>query len=315
MYVTIKNTSGGHHGHQLKDLIGGLTIAKVFNLTYLHRPYPYLDFFSLGRGERVVTSWKSVFKFRRRVIVCGPKWSGFDDYQKAVDFFSPFLTQRKNSRTIIILKEAIRIFPFQAISWFKKGLIKRNVFEEITREISEKFENDHQGDPSYFNPKFINIALHISRGCDYDREKFPQLFKSSFRVRHMFPIDYFMNICRHLRFALKGKRLKFHIYTEALNSEEIVSSFQGFSDTILHIGGNRGTKNQLEIQSIFLHFVKSDILVTCNSSFSTVCAYFRNQKPTIYHPHQHLRHLPETNFFQTDQAGNFDAARMGKLFR
>ena len=28
-------TSGGNHGHQLKDALGGLTIGRLFNLNYV----------------------------------------------------------------------------------------------------------------------------------------------------------------------------------------------------------------------------------------------------------------------------------------
>ena len=45
MDFTIEFTSGGNHGHQLKDALGGLTIRRLFNLNYVHTPYSYLDYF------------------------------------------------------------------------------------------------------------------------------------------------------------------------------------------------------------------------------------------------------------------------------
>jgi hypothetical protein len=52
--------------------------------------------------------------------------------------------------------------------------------------------------------------------------------------------------------------------------------------------------------------VKSDILITCNSSFSTVASYFRYNKPTIYHPHVFFKGISSGNYIPTDEFGNFD---------
>ena len=67
------------------------------------------------------------------------------------------------------------------------------------------------------------------------------------------------------------------------------------------------------IQDIFYHFIQSDILVTCNSSFSAMASYFRDGKITIYHPHDHLENLPEDQFIKTDESGGFDDNKL-KLF-
>ena len=57
MDFTIEFNSGGNHGHQLKDALGGITIGHLFNLNYVHRPYPYLDFFGIGYKYPVLKKW------------------------------------------------------------------------------------------------------------------------------------------------------------------------------------------------------------------------------------------------------------------
>ena len=47
MDYTIEFNSGGNHGHQLKDALGGFTIGHLLNLNYIHTPYSYLDFFGI----------------------------------------------------------------------------------------------------------------------------------------------------------------------------------------------------------------------------------------------------------------------------
>ena len=48
MDFTIEFNSGGNHGHQLKDALGGFTIGYLLNLNYIHTPHSYLDFFGIG---------------------------------------------------------------------------------------------------------------------------------------------------------------------------------------------------------------------------------------------------------------------------
>lgn len=79
--LTSRNTSGGFHGHQLKDLIGGYTIAKVFGFKYVHTYYPYLEFFGIGFGETLINDLDEEINYTR---VGGPFWNGanFENSQK-----------------------------------------------------------------------------------------------------------------------------------------------------------------------------------------------------------------------------------------
>lgn len=306
--LTVKNTSGGLHGHQLKDLLGGITIAKVFGFNYVHTPYDYLEFFGVGYKENQVSK-KDRF-LTKKVKVRGPKWDGLS-FEEAKELFEPI--KQKNRNCLIVIENALRIHPCQTISWYERGLIDANICEEMILSMSSKFAQKHQGRPTYYDKDKINIAMHINRGQDYDPIRFPKHFTDSANPRYIFPLSYYKNIYNQVVEALNEKPHVLHIYTEKLNSEEIVEEFGSDPNVKLHIGANRMDKQHELIYDIFYHFVKSDILISCNSSFSAMPAYFRHNKPTIYHPHKHLFDLRAKNYFATDIEGNIDKVTLKQI--
>lgn len=300
IYLTVRNTSGGNHGHQLKDLIGGITIAKVFGFEYVHTYYPYLEFFGLGYGEKKVDELPEDLDY---IKIGGPFWNGISS-ENLHKIFDPLIEKYPNRDCLISIENALRLFPFQAGS---------PILEEMIKDISQKFEKKNGNRPTYFDPEKINIAVHINRGQDYDKEKFPELFDQSTTVRFMFPISYWENIISQIKENLEPGTFLIHIYTEKLNSEEIIETFKDREYINLYIGDNRADGNNQQIHDIFYHFVKADLLVCSNSSFSTMATYFRDNKLTIYHPHDHLKNLPENYFIPTDSEGNFDTSRLKDL--
>ena len=306
--LTVKNTSGGLHGHQLKDLLGGITIAKVFGINYVHTPYDYLEFFGVGYRESTM-SLKTKF-LSKRAKLRGPKWDGMS-YEEAKAMLDPVIQKGKN--TLIVIENALRIHPCQTVEWYEKGLIKADVCNEIILSTSKKFEEKHKERQTYYDPSKVNIAMHINRGQDYDPIRFPKHFTDSSNPRYIFPISYYKNIYDQIVKSLNGKPHTLHIYTEKLNSEEIVEAFDNSDNVKLHIGANRMEKKDDMIHDIFYHFVKSDILVACNSSFSCMPAYFRYNKPMIYHPHKHLFGLKYKSYFETDIEGNFNNENLNEF--
>jgi len=308
--LTVKNTSGGLHGHQLKDLLGGMAIAKVFGFNYVHTPYDYLEFFGIGFKENIVS--KRDRFLTKKIKVRGPKWDGIS-YEEAKEIFEPI--KQKNTNCLIVVENALRIHPCQTISWYEQGLISSNVFEEMTLSTTSKFAQKHKDRNITYDSNVINIAMHINRGQDYDPIRFPKHFTDSTNPRYIFPLSYYRNIYNQVVEALNGKPHKLHIYTEQLNSEEIVKEFQNDSNVEIHIGSNRMEKKDELIYDIFYHFVKSDILISCNSSFSSMPVYFRHNKPMVYHPHKHLYDLKGDNHFATDIEGNIDNDRLQRIVK
>ena len=188
MDFTIEFTSGGNHGHQLKDALGGLTIGKLFDLNYVHTPYSYLDYFGLGYQCEVVTKQERTLKYKNIIRVEGPLWCGIDEYDELLEYFEKALPSRSED-TLVILENALRIHPFQTIPWFINGHTARNIFAEIQDETSQKFNDLHNLKiTDYKSP--VQVAMHINRGNDYDREKYPSHFSTPFAVRYMFCLLY-----------------------------------------------------------------------------------------------------------------------------
>jgi hypothetical protein len=304
MDFTIEFTSGGNHGHQLKDALGALTIGRLFNLDYVHTPYNYLDFFGLGFKYPAIEKADRQFKYKKIVRVEGPLWCGIDDYDQLLEYFKKALPET-DSDTLIIFENALRIHPFQTIPWYLAGRTQRNIFTEIQQEVSSNFNELHSLEIKKFRSP-IEVAVHINRGMDYDREKFPQHFTSPFAVRFMFDMDYYENIILHIEKAYGVGDVFFTIYTENQNAEDILRRFENRNNTKVLLGSDREEKNYDQIHSIFKSFVEADILVCSNSSFSVMCAYFRKGRKTVYHPHLQLRYLPEPNYIKTEDDGSLN---------
>ena len=294
----------GNHGHQLKDALGGLTIGRLFNLNYVHTPYDYLDYFGVGYNYQVLQKADRNLNYKNIVYVEGPLWSGIDNHEELIKYFKEALP-KTDTDTLVIFANGLRIHPFQAIPWYREGRIKQNIFKEIQHEVSRNFNELHSLKINNFKSP-IEVAVHINRGTDYDREKFPHHFSSPFAVRYMFDMDYYENIILHIENAFGAGNVIFNIYTENKNSEDILDRFQNRKYTRVLLGSNRDEKNHDQIHSIFRSFVEADILVCSNSSFSVMCAYFREGRKTIYHPHRHLRYLPEPNYIKTEDDGSLN---------
>lgn len=301
-YYTIDFNSGGNHGHLLKDYFGGITIGHLFNLQYVHTPFSYLDYFAIGYQKDKLNKWLRKLKFKNVVKVKGPYWNGISDYDTMLNRLAPIFNTPKNN-TLFVFKNALRIHPFQTIPWYKNNQIEKPIFLSITQEVSNNFKFLH---PSISENQKKTVAIHISRGQDFDKKIHPIHFTDSTVVRYMFSLSYFEHIIFQLRKVYGKGNIQFSIYTEKLNSEDIVDTFRKEDDVTLHIGPNRSERQNTRIHEIFSNFVSADILVTCNSSFSVVAAYYRYGKQTIYHPHIHLNHLPEPEYLATDILGNFN---------
>ena len=306
MDFTIEFNSGGNHGHQLKDALGGLTIGLLYGLNYVHTPYDYLKYFAIGYGSPTVSVNDRRFKYKYIKKVSGPLWSGIEDYEEFRAYFDEKILPLDDD-TLIVFEKAMRQFPFQTIPWYKNGLIKNNIFSLILNETSENFKR-RNGQINKFKNDPLTVAIHINRGVDYDKQKFPHHFSSSYAVRYMFPMEYYENIMDQIERKFRKRNVWFHIYTEQLNSEGITKKFGNRKQTTIHVGSNRSQKNYELVHSIFKSFVDADILVCSNSSFSAMCCYFRKGKKTIYHPHFHLRHLPVPDFIATRENGDFNSA-------
>jgi len=334
-YLTITNeisTPGrryikANHGHQLKDWIGGLVISKLLKLEYVHTPYEYLDFFTTDQYDLQIHDMKNLDtldfsdflqnKHGRHINQIWGQYHGHyvdqinllrcDELNKISDNIVLKINNGSKKCKIKSGFKNMRVYRMQPCvvnQWFRNKFISHNILDEIIDELTNKFKKYHKNYKSYYDTDKVNVAVHIGRGVDYNDEWL--LNQPSFVERHMFSLKYFETIFNQLR-VIYGDKIIFHIYTEENNSEEIVSKFCNKKDIKLHIGNNRTDLKYNLVHDIFYHFVMSDILIPCNSAFSVVASYYRKNKITIYHPHEHLFGMPKKNgYIPTSEDGIFD---------
>ena len=280
-------------------------------MRYKYTPHPYLDAFGLNVGETKAPYLQHKIPFIRKMIT-GPRWNGFTDFDIFRKVFEPIIKSVKQDQ-LISFEKAFRVHPCQTIQWQQEGHISQDIFGEIVKETTAKYHKKHQlGVRDSQNGKYT-IAMHISRGTDFDRNRFPIHFEKSYNARFMFSMGYFLNIYQQITDALGQGRTHFDVFTEEKNSEDIIAAFGSLPNASLHIGCNRHTPDELAIHKIFQQFVSADLLVSCNSSFSTEALYFRGDKPSIYHPHIHMHSLPVWPYLATDFFGNFDVEQLATL--
>ena len=311
IYITANlDNNKGNHGHQLKDVFAVINTAKILDFKYVHTMCEYLDFFGLGFGEISVLDLPSDIK---TVTIEGStdhkitqkERIGF--IEKVMEILFEIKKTQKNDCLVVINCRSQRGRLCSPCGKSKFGIkSNENIFNKIVFETTEKFKKKHSNRKVYFDNKKISVAMHISRGQDYDKDKYPKHFSYHEECRYMFPMHYYVNIIKNLENVIDKKSYELHIYTEKLNSEEIMDAFRGKKNVIIHMGDNRDQKNYDQIYDIFYHFVQSDILITCNSSFSTVANYFRYDKPTIYHPHFAFSDISSCDHIPTDEEGNFN---------
>jgi hypothetical protein len=295
MYYTIINSSGGNHGHQLKDWIGGYTLGKLLGLKYYHTNNNYLDYFL---PNNFFKNQVSDLKKHKTVQKNGPLWNGIQEFNR---FKTRFNDIKIDSNTLYEFRRALRVHPFQTISWFNEKDITADIFKEVCLDLKNIFYYNKEDKQTKSNEQ--NVCIHVNLA--YTNGKTPN------DPRYKFPVEYYLNIADQLEKTTK-KKLKFSVYAEEANSDIIIKSFTDKKYT-LHIGANRSEQNvgnNMEyINSVFKDFIDSDILVCSNSSFSVIAAYFRFTDPskvTIYHPHVQLSGLDGyKNFIETNSSGKF----------
>ena len=310
MYATTLHNSGGYHGHQIKDELGGRTLAMLFDLKYLQTPNVYLNDYGISTETLLVDRLRLKIKKRlSSVNISGPYWDGFCDYPELQNLIGTQL-QDISENSLIIFENACRVFPHQTIPWFDSGLIETDIFNHIRRDFSQRFRAQHNLTTQVHTQNQIQVAIHINRGSDANIEWYPEHYADSANPRYIFEMEYFTNIISQLRQFFGFGNIVFNVYTETSGSEDIVNSLSEMGDVAIRLGSDRETKKNESIIDIFREFATADILVTCNSSFSAVCSYYRHGLQTIYHPHKHLEFLPEGDFLKTDLTGIFDNSKL-----
>ena len=322
-YITnVQKGCGGNHGHKFRNYLSVYFISKLFNMKYLHTPCSVTDAFGVGHGEELCD-----FKYIRHSepFLLG-NWSVTNTPANWVGEVRDADIKNFNKEELHDMFFAARnyvFFPHTVQELINNNILPHvdiyNFFEGVTYELFNKYSIVNKDRPyPFLRETDINIAVHINRGVDACLPTNPRA-KDSTLERFQFSLDYFDNIINQITVFLKSinKKHTFYIYTEALNSESIVDFFSKKENVQLRIGCNRGTRTEADlnvIENIYHAFIQSDILVTCNSSFSMTSTFLRYKKPFIFKQHIPFKFMPYDWSFTTDEDGNFNTDKLSTYF-
>jgi hypothetical protein len=294
----LSNAKSGNHGHQLKNYFGARALGEVLNLSYVHTPYEYLDFFRPPRKFKIVDT----DCYDEVVDITKTFWNGFSSFYmlnktlRKLDGFAGFFNAPQDKKILFRFGSNFRVHPFQTIPWYRDGLIEKDVFSILTNEVSGSFHKEHINKRKTNDKMFVAIHMNFYHNTGLTSD-YP---------RYRFSMEYYENAMSNIEMKFgKSKNVEYHIYSEQCGSKKIIERFNGKKNVFIHIGDSRESCNSLQIESIFKDFVDSDILVCSNSSFSVVASYYRNLKGklTIYHPHMHLKNMPNDHFIAIGKLG------------
>jgi hypothetical protein len=292
-YLVVRLDSGGNHGHKLKDLMSGEVISRIAGFKHVVLPDNQLDIFALGSEDlREPPADLPVIDIRSRAMH-GLSW------EQLKGMFTKLPTE-----CVINISDATRVFPWQMIGWEREGLIPAGMFDQHVVDTTNRYVRRHADRKLMWDPDACNVAIHAAF---YPHNTGP----TPADVRYIFPLEYYARIIHQLQEVLEDPT--FWFFCERADAELLDRAFPEHNivagpDRILKYRGNE--QHYLEpIHKAFHHMVHADVLVTCNSSFSVMATYFRDGRPTIYHPHAHLKDLPTNGFYlPTDEHGTFDAS-------
>lgn len=274
-YSALPNAGAGI-GHQMANWIAGYWFAKQFGLQFVHSSFSTKEWDSfLGFGQNEVNIdelIKSGYKKIRLPLFDETKLSELELQKKIIESYS--------NRKVIFVAEQDQGYKDQF------GIMK---------DLKEKFFNSKSriNDKLLFDPKFLNIAIHVRRGdIAIGKEANPNLI-----VRWQ-ENEYFINVLGNVLETIK-KEKSIAIYLFSQGNIEDFLEFKQFEN--LHFCFDVNPMDS------FLHMVNADILITSKSSFSYKPALLN--KGIKICPKDFWHGYPETNdWFLVDNDGNFQGS-------
>lgn len=283
--------------HKNISLISGsplLGIKKIPNsFQFLHQSIPYIEYY--GRQYLKSVPIKKIRDLHN------PAWGNpfwecppFEYFEQA---FSKYIFDA-NSATIFCFQKALRAMPYQLNEWSKAGKVDPTLYYKVLKKLRDKYnQQENFYKESYFDPNFINIAIHIRReDATVENQRF-------------LPLDFHLNIVKTLHDLLGDREHVFHIY--AFGSEqdlnEIKQTFGQLAVTTeYHL-------NQSAMADLH-HMIIADILIGSHSSFSD-WAGFLSDNIKIYHPHFMMWDLDDHEWLSADDHGTYDTNRLLEMLQ
>ncbi len=236
-YYSAKPNPGAGIGHQIANWIAGFWFAKQFGLKYAHSTFFNSEWETfLGLGENEISVSILVEKGYSKVLL--PLFDEFNDEE--VQLQKKIIASYSNRKVVFIAEQ-------------DQGY--RDQFG-VKETIKEKFFNSKSriNDILFYNPQFINIAVHVRRGDIVTGEEINPNLKMRFQGN-----EYFTNVLTNLLNTIQSdKPIAIHLFSQG--NVEKFAEFGQFEN--LHYCLD------LSPMSSFLHMVYADFLITSKSSFS-----------------------------------------------
>lgn len=287
-YVTALLVTGGATGHRFKDQLTARVAAELYDLTYVHTPFPK-DLYDehlweefLGFGDDHPKSYEIDYTQLKQVPIDRNAWLGSD-----LNYVGQVIKDHPEDNVIFIFTESARILVEQ---------VEKSLRDKVINTLRKKYWDRRAKKPiaSYFSKDTINVALHVRRGVDITPDK-PTAWRYTKN-------NYYMNIINNLTRVIPHK-INFHIYSEGK-----IEEFEEFIDipgVYIHLCP-WPPSDYNDLFKTFHHMITADILVTATSEFSYFLAHMNPGYILTLPVGDVVKLSTEERFAETNSNGSFN---------
>ena len=241
-------------GHKFHNWLTGLYLAKLYNLEYIYSPFTqdaerYENFLNLSKGYKKITDINPIGIFNVPSFqFCHDDSLSEEVFKENLNRFAQYVEMLPEGGLIDL---AHNPFP---------GMLTQH-YELVIPELQKLFWGFDRNTNLYERGD-INVAVHIRRG-DINLNSNPDRWLD---------LMHYANIIQNLNRELGRDNIKIYVFSEGQYDD-----FTDLADenVYLILGGS-------DLEAV-QHMCAADILVTGQSSFSIMAAYF-NRNFTIYTP-------------------------------
>lgn len=241
-------------GHKFHNWLTGLYLSKLFDLEYIYSPFTqdaerYDSFLNLSAGYKKIAdvSPSGIFNVPSFEF-CHNDSLTEDIYKENLERFARYVEMLPDESLIDL---AHNPFP---------GMLTQH-YELIIPELQNLYWNKDR-DAFLYKAGTVNVAIHIRRG-DINLNNNPDRWLD---------LTHYRNIIDNLNGELGRDNITIYVFSEG-KAEEFIDLAE--ENVFLVLGGS-------DLEAVH-HMCAADILVTGQSSFSIMAAYF-NKNFTVYTP-------------------------------
>jgi hypothetical protein len=271
------------YGHQMKDQLTAIIIAKIFNYQYantFHKPLTVMGLHNNCLSVNDLPSNIHKEYIERMGVINGMS------FKQLYNLNIRFQSISKDKDLLVIVKKQSRVLLHQIYEWSLLNKVPVTIFYDVRKCLYNMFTHQNSNIPIYLSKQCRNIAMHIRRGDTAD----PKLKKlgvmgiqkddNPFIMHSNLPVHWYHNISQKI---IQEDNLEnnyhIHVFTEKKHSQDVSDFFKNNNKTTLHIGES--------IESDILNMCHCDYIIMSNSGLSTLIGYMSTNSKKYYHPNPH----------------------------